>query len=92
MAQTVMASVALLMGEEQSWRSVQKMLANPKAFVTRLQSYPKDNMSADTLKKLRQYTRQPEFTVEVIMKQSSAAADCAKWVIDIDAYNTQIGK
>ena len=68
------------------------MLANPKAFATRLQAYPKDNMSADTLKKLRQYTRQPDFTKEAVCKQSSAAADCAMWVISIDAYNTQIGK
>ena len=77
MVLTVMNSVALLLGEEQSWVSVKKMLANPRAFAARLQSYPKDNMSADTLKKLRQYTRLPDFTIEAIRKQSAAAGDCA---------------
>ena len=87
-----MAAVAVLMGEDTSWASIRKMIANKNEFCSRLDGYDKDNVRADTLRELRKYTRLEGFSWEEVRKNSAAAGDVAAWVIAIDHYNAQQGK
>jgi len=87
---TVTKAVLILKGEKKShgWPNAQKMMNNPKQFLEYVQKYDGSNIADWILKDLEPILSLENFTYEVMLKKSSAAANLAKWVINIVIYNT----
>jgi dynein heavy chain len=69
------------------WIPAQKNLLNDTKFLQKLMDYDKDNISDDILNKVEPYTKRDDFTPEVILKSSKAAAGLCKWVHAMVVYN-----
>ncbi|CAC5406811.1 DNAH [Mytilus coruscus] len=89
----VMQAVCLLLGNGKcsSWTDSQKHLSNPDSFLQKLKNLDKDNIRPGVMTKIRKnYTSDPEFTVERMMKISRAAEALCKWIIAIDQYDKHL--
>jgi dynein heavy chain len=86
---TVTKAVLILKGEKKNhtWANGQKMMNNPKQFLEYVQKYDGSNILDWILKDLEPILSDPSFTYESMLKKSSAAANLAKWVINIVIYN-----
>ncbi len=80
----------ILKGEKKNhaWPQAQKMMNNPKQFLDSVQKYDGNTIQEWILKDLEPILSMESFTYENMLKKSSAAANLAKWVINIVIYNT----
>jgi dynein heavy chain len=71
------------------WGAQQKMMKPPQNFIDSLKAYDKDNISDKQKADLKtaELLLHPQFTYEIMMKKSSAAANLANWVINVVKYN-----
>ena len=70
------------------WGPATKEVLNDPKFLTRLQTYDRDNMNSDVVAKAKTFTDDPEFDPEVVAKKGSvAAAGLAKWVHAMVKYD-----
>ena len=70
-----------------SWNSAKKMMANVDQFLKSLISFDKDNTPENCVEKVEaDYLSQPNFSPQVIMSKSSAAAGLCSWIINICKY------
>ena len=83
----VLNAVCLLKKIPQNWDSAKKEMGNPKAFLTSLQEFDKDNIQEGQLKKLKKFTNDPKFTPENIGKKSVAGKSICMWVKAMDKYS-----
>lgn len=83
-------AVLILKGEmkKHDWPTAQKMMNNPKQFLEYVQKYDGSTIADNILKGLEPVLAYEGFTYENMVKKSSAAANLAKWVINIVIYNT----
>mgnify|MGYP000151767920 CR=1 FL=1 len=69
------------------WETAQKeLLANPKVLLSLLQTYDKDNIAEDTIKKISPYMDREDFEVKAIEKASKACTAIAMWVHAMFSY------
>ena len=85
LVQTVLEAVCVLLGEKTDWKSAKTVMQDK--FMERLKAFDKDNISEGTLKKLRKYTVQEDFTVEKVARVSSAAKSLCMWCHAMDLYS-----
>eukprot|EP00762_Andalucia_godoyi_P000034 ANDGO_02412.mRNA.1 Dynein-1-alpha heavy chain len=86
--QAVCECVAILCGQEASWKGAKAMMADPN-FLRKLQEYDKDNRNVLNDKKVKaveKYTKSPDFTTEAVTVVSRAAGGLLKWVYAIVNY------
>lgn len=83
---TVMEAVCILMNSKPDWDSAKKLLSDI-AFIEKLKSYDKDNISPSTLKKLSKYVTDPAMAVDAVKKVSKAATSLCMWVHAMDVYS-----
>jgi len=71
------------------WTAQQKMMKPPQNFIDSLKAFDKDNISETQKAQLKgaDLLGHPDFTYEVMMRKSSAAANLANWVINVVKYN-----
>jgi dynein heavy chain len=86
LVQTTMEAVCILKGAKPDWDSAKKLLGDG-GFLQSLETYDKDNIPAPALKKLSKYINNPDFTVEIVGKVSSAAKSLCMWVHAMDVYS-----
>ena len=63
---------------KQDWPTAQKIMADIK-FLDRLKTYPKDNISAAILNKVKPIVTREDFNPEIILGKNKAAGGIAKW-------------
>lgn len=65
------------------------MMKPPQNFIDSLKAYDKDHISDKQKADLKtpELLMHPQFTYEIMMKKSSAAANLANWVINVVKYN-----
>ncbi len=65
------------------------MMKPPQNFIDSLKAFDKDNISDAQKTQLKgaDLLGHPDFTYEVMMRKSSAAANLANWVINVVKYN-----
>ena len=56
LVKTVMAAVAVLLGENEDWNSIKLMMKNKDAFLAKIKGYDSLNVSTEVLKRLTFYT------------------------------------
>lgn len=88
MVTSAMALLKGIGGDFRDWRVHQKMMKPPSAFIKSLKEYDKDNIPPKIIKKLKtpEFLLNPAFTVENIMKKSSACAMLCRWIIALVKY------
>jgi dynein heavy chain len=70
-----------------SWGAAKKMMGNVDQFLTTLLEFDKDKTPVYACKYIeKNLFSDPDFTVEVMQKKSSAAAGLCAWVINIVKY------
>ncbi|CAH0551274.1 unnamed protein product [Brassicogethes aeneus] len=69
--------------KDRSWKAAKQLMGRIDTFLDNLINYDKENMSADVVKAVYEYTKSPEFDPEKIRTKSSAAAGLCSWVINI---------
>ncbi|KAF4522383.1 hypothetical protein B566_EDAN012965 [Ephemera danica] len=70
------------------WTPSQKLLGDMK-FIENLKTYDKNNISDDTMAKIRnKYMKDPDFVPEVVKKSSAACEGLCLWVYALEKYNT----
>ncbi|KAL8439117.1 hypothetical protein Efla_003357 [Eimeria flavescens] len=86
-------AVCVVLGEKTEWEHGRKVLSDtgkrcwlPSCFLTRLVTCDKDHIPAATLKRLEKILQRPNFTPEVVGKQSVAAMSLCMWVTAINKY------
>ena len=57
------------------------------SFSTPRQEFDKDNISDATIKKLKKYIDDPQYTPETVGRQSRAAMSLCMWTRAMDVYN-----
>lgn len=73
---TVMEGVCILFGEKNTdWNTSKKKMADLNAFIKSLKEYPKDNIGADKIDKIKKLIMNPEFDPVEVTKRVSAAGD-----------------
>jgi dynein heavy chain len=67
--------------------AVKELLGDPK-FLSRLQTYDRDNMSSTVVEAAKKFTEDPDFAPDVVAKKgSAAAAGIARWVHAMVKYD-----
>ena len=61
------------------WTPGTALLANPDHFLNSLVTYDKENMSEDTVKKLKPYIENPQFLPGSVVKVLGSRAWCRIW-------------
>lgn len=56
-------------------------------FLTKLQTYDKDNIPPAVIEKIKPYMENPDFEPEVVKKASKAAFGLVSWVRAMEAYD-----
>ena len=74
--------------KKHGWDIAKKMMANVDAFIGKLKNYDGATMPEDEVHKLTPFVEgDPEFTYDVMLGKSAAAANLCNWVINIYTYN-----
>lgn len=81
----VMDAVMVFLEKPTGWASVKKEL-NDTGFLKNVMELEKEKISAKTLKKIEGYTKEADFTPELMMKKSAAASALCTWVRAIEDY------
>ena len=86
----VAKAVMILRGEKKNhgWPNAQKMMNNPKQFITDIQSFDGDNIDEWKLEALKPILALDFFTFDIMKGKSIAAAYLCSWVVNIVNYNT----
>ena len=84
--QNVMEAVLVLLGEKPDWDTAKRVMTDPK-FMDNLKGYDKDNIPAASLRKLRKYVEDPNFSIDAVTKVSKAASSLCMWVHAMDVYS-----
>ncbi|KAK4884824.1 hypothetical protein RN001_001095 [Aquatica leii] len=69
--------------KDRSWKECKLMMSKVDQFLNDLIYYDKENMSPDVVKATLEYLKDPEFTPEIILAKSIAAAGLCSWVTNI---------
>ncbi|XP_074661680.1 dynein axonemal heavy chain 6-like [Tubulanus polymorphus] len=85
LVQTVMEAVCVLLNCKTDWQSA-KVVLGDNNFLKKLYEYDKDKIPESTLKKLKKYIENPNFTVEKVEKVSKACKSMCMWVRAMDLY------
>jgi dynein heavy chain len=85
----VMDAVSILLGKPQKW-SDQKVLLGSMDFLDTLSNFNKDNIPDGTIRKLRQYMKNPEFKPDIVGKKAFAAKSLCMWCRAMFKYNEVI--
>ena len=85
LVETVLQGVCILFGEKPEWKEA-KGLMNKGDFLGELIKFDKDAIKAPTIKKLKPYIDNPEFTPEKVKSVSSAACSLCMWVKAMYTY------
>ena len=68
------------------WDVGKALLADPAKFLDSLMNFDKDNISEQTILKIKPYIESPEFQVSVIAHVSKAAKSICQWVRAMEKY------
>jgi dynein heavy chain len=73
----------------QDWGAQTQMMNPPANFLESLKTFPKDDITDKQKSDLKtpEILNNPQFTYEIMLKKSSAAANLANWVINIIKYH-----
>jgi dynein heavy chain len=82
-----MEAVCILFGRKPTWPDSQKLLGEMD-FLDQCKNFPRDKISAATLKKLNKYVTNPDFKPEKMASVSSAATSLCKWANAMNIYAT----
>lgn len=82
----VMEAVCILLGEKNDWASI-KVVMMELNFLERLKNFDKNNISDNTLKKLRTYTKKPEFDPVIVGGKNAASKSFCMWCRAMDNYS-----
>jgi dynein heavy chain len=85
LVRTVMESVCILFGQKPDWNT-SRLLLSDSSFLKKLYDFNKDNISENTLKKLKVYIDNPKFNAKAVEKVSLACRSICLWVRAIDGY------
>lgn len=85
LVRTVMEAVCILFGLKPDWNTARIMLSDTQ-FLKKLYDYNKDNVPDSSMKKLKTYMDNPNFTPKKIEKVSKACKSICMWVRAIDTY------
>ncbi|OXA50744.1 Dynein heavy chain 6, axonemal [Folsomia candida] len=85
LVRTVMESVCILFGAKPDWNT-SRLLLSDAGFLKKLYDFNKDNISENTLKKLKVYIDNPKFNAKSVEKVSLACKSICLWVRAIDGY------
>lgn len=80
-----MESVCILFGAKPDWNT-SRLLLSDAGFLKKLYDFNKDNISENTLKKLKVYIDNPKFNAKSVEKVSLACKSICLWVRAIDGY------
>jgi dynein heavy chain len=81
----VMEAVCVLLNEKTDWAAI-KVVMMEMNFLDRLKNYDKNNISDNILKKLRTYTKKPEFDPVIVGGKNAASKSLCIWCRAIDNY------
>lgn len=74
------------MGEKQEWASLKTMVSKMD-FITKLQTFDRENIAKKTLIQLRkQIAANPDFTPDNVKRVDGASASLCKWVLAMDKF------
>ncbi|KAL8274015.1 hypothetical protein Esti_002104 [Eimeria stiedai] len=85
-----MEAVCVVLGEKTDWEHCRKVLSDT-GFLNRLIKCDKEHIPASALKRLEKILQRPDFTPEVVGKQSVAAMSLCMWVTAINKF-AQVSK
>ena len=85
LVQKTMEAVCVLLQEKPDWDSAKRIMTDT-GFLKRLYDFDKDNMPDKVLKQLKKYVESPDFTPEIVAKQSGAAKSLCMWCRAMDVY------
>ena len=85
LVRTTMEAVCILLGTKPDWDAAKKLLGESD-FMSRLFNYDKDKIPAKTIKLLKAYIDNPQFTPTIVGNTSVAAKSLCMWVTAIDVY------
>ncbi|CAK0838245.1 unnamed protein product [Prorocentrum cordatum] len=86
----VCAACAFLLKNEKKkieWKTAQKMMANPNAFIDEVRDFNANVIPEQTLKNTDELLALPYFNYETMKTKSVAAANLANWVINCVKYH-----
>lgn len=80
-----MCAVMTIMEKPPSWAQCKKEM-NDMQFLLRIKNFDKDNITDATLRKMQKYTRDPDFTPQLVRHVSMAAGALCQWVHAMKIY------
>eukprot|EP00873_Tetraselmis_striata_P045243 jgi/Tetstr1/465507/TSEL_010176.t1 len=86
LVQMTMEAVCILRQEKPDWDTAKKLLGDSN-FMRSLMEFDKDNIPDAVIRKLKKYSDDPQFTPEVVAKQSNAAKSLCMWARAMDVYH-----
>ncbi len=78
--------IAILLGVDTDWKTAKATMANPKEFLQRLENFDRDNVSDETLAKIKPYVDDPEFNEEETKKKSVALSAFCRYTLQVYDY------
>ena len=82
------SAVAICLGEAKcDWATCKKMIGD-RAFLQRVKDFNPSTINAKMLKQLKPLVSKTDFTHEIILKKSKAAASCLMWVLAVYEYGS----
>ena len=82
---TVMSAVNICLNEKADWATAKTVLGDP-SFINRLVNYDVEAFTEKTYAKLRHFSKNPDFTPEVVSKVSRACKSLCSWVLAVQKF------
>ncbi|XP_030382586.1 dynein heavy chain 2, axonemal, partial [Scaptodrosophila lebanonensis] len=81
----VMEAVLILLGKDPTWENAKKVLSE-STFLNDLKNFDRDHISDKTLKRIANYTKNPELEPDKVAVVSLACKSLMQWIIAIENY------
>ena len=81
-----MSAVCVILGKKPDWDTAKKLLADPE-FINKLINFNKEMLTEKTYNKIKQFSKHPDFSPEIVGTVSTACKSLCSWVIALQTYH-----
>jgi dynein heavy chain len=82
---TVMCAVCAILQHKSDWTTAKQLVADP-GFINKLIHFDKHTLNDKIYSKIKQFSKNPDFTPAIVGKVSIACQSLCNWVLAIESY------
>ena len=81
-----MCAVCVILGKKADWHTAKQILADPE-FINKLINFDKEKLTEKTYNKIKQFSKHPDFSPDIVGTVSTACKSLCSWVLALQTYH-----